>query len=136
VVARRLRRAQRRVLAGGRGLDAGTDAATVHQLRKDARQLRYLLECFAELAPGREARFVEHLKAFQAVLGHHQDLVVQGTILRRVATAGAADAVVADLERAQAATRAAFADRFADYDTKRARRAFTRLTGEVRTGPR
>jgi CHAD domain-containing protein len=136
VVARRLQRAQHQVLAAGRSLDADTDATAVHQLRKDARQLRYLLECFAELAPGREVRFVEHLKAFQAVLGHHQDLVVQAAILRRLATGPDVDELVEHLERAQDAARTAFADRFAEFDTKRARRHFARLVAEVGARPR
>jgi CHAD domain-containing protein len=132
VVARRLERSQRAVLRAGRSLAPETGDDEVHQLRKDARRLRYLLESFAELAPGDEARVVKHLKSFQDVLGRHQDLVVQVGIVERTAAGLAAADLTAQLRRERDAARDEFASRFAAYDTREAREAFDHLVGRVR----
>ncbi|MBA2316193.1 MAG: CHAD domain-containing protein [Euzebyales bacterium] len=46
VVADRIARAQRRVLDAGRAIGDDTPVEHLHELRKDAKRLRYLLECF------------------------------------------------------------------------------------------
>ena len=62
-----------------------------HELRKDAKRLRYLLECFGGLsAPTARKAFVQRLKALQDNLGEHQDAEVH---------VDAAAAVVAELPR-------------------------------------
>jgi CHAD domain-containing protein len=141
VVARRLEQAHANVLAAGRELRPATDDDEVHDLRKDARRLRDLLECFGELAPRRAKRFVKHLKGFQGLLGHHQDLVVQLVVIERTATGlattgdlpdrSAADVLARRLGHERDEARAEFAHRFADYDTRRVRRAFDELADEV-----
>jgi CHAD domain-containing protein len=141
VVARRLEQAHANVLAAGRELRSATPDGEVHDLRKDARRLRDLLECFGELAPGRAKRFVKHLKGFQGVLGRHQDLAVQLVVIERVATGLATTGDLADrsgvdahadrLGRERDDTRDEFSHRFADYDTRRVRRAFDDLADEV-----
>ena len=101
----------------------------VHDVRKDAKKLRYLLECFADLFPseGRKA-FVKRLKKLQDLLGEHQDAEVHADELRRAAeqlppTTGAATYVavgrlVEHLERTRQAARDGFAERFAEYDSR------------------
>ena len=51
VVVARIRKAQRRLLEHGRAITPDTPAEDVHDVRKDAKKLRYLLECFADLLP-------------------------------------------------------------------------------------
>ena len=54
-----------------------TPAEQVHDLRKDAKKLRYLLECFGSLLPkSPRKQFVKRLKALQDNLGEHQDAEV------------------------------------------------------------
>ena len=55
-------------------------------MRKDAKKLRYLLECFGGLLAGGERKaFVKRLKALQDNLGEHQDAEVHADKLRTVA---------------------------------------------------
>ena len=133
VVATRIRKAQRRLLEHGRAITPDTPAEDVHDVRKDAKKLRYLLECFADLFPaeGRKA-FVKRLKKLQDLLGEHQDAEVHAVELRRAAellpaTTGTATYVavgrlVEHLERTRQAARDGFAERFAEYDSKPTRR--------------
>ena len=138
VVEDRIIAAQRQLLSAGRAITASTPAPLVHELRKDAKRLRYLLECFGGLyAPAARKAFVSRLKALQDNLGMHQDADVHVTHLRRiVGRAGrglpvdsflAAGQLVEQLEQRRAATRAEFAARFSDYDSKATRRALREL---------
>ena len=143
VVGDRIVRAQRRMIEAGRAIDATSPAEAVHELRKDAKRLRYLLECFGGLYPAAPRKaFVQRLKTLQDNLGTHQDADVHATQLRGVTNelAGqlpvdsvmAAGQLVEQLEQRRAATRAEFADRFADYDSKVTRRALGDLLATVR----
>jgi CHAD domain-containing protein len=128
VVRTRVKRAQSRVLEQGRAITPETPADAVHEVRKDAKKLRYLLECFADLFPdsGRKA-FVKRLKNLQDLLGEHQDAEVQAAELRHAAerlpaatdtaTYVAVGRLVEHLERTRQAARDGFADRFAEYDS-------------------
>ena len=128
----RVAKAQRRLLEHGRAITPDTPAEDVHDIRKDAKKLRYLLECFADLFPsdGRKA-FVKRLKKLQDLLGEHQDAEVHAAELRRAAeqlppTTGAATYVavgqlVEHLERTRQAARDGFAERFAEYDSSATR---------------
>ncbi|MGD9701807.1 MAG: CHAD domain-containing protein [Acidimicrobiia bacterium] len=130
LVAKRMARAHSIVVEHGRLIDPDTPAQQVHDLRKDAKKLRYLLECFGSLLPDRpRKRFVKRLKALQDNLGEHQDAEVHVAMLRAIAHelhgAGASsDTMVAigqlteRLDQHRLAARAEFADRFADFDTK------------------
>ena len=134
VVAKRIRRAQDRLIDDGRAIADRSPATQLHELRKDAKRLRYLLECFAGMFPdGATKPFVRRLKALQENLGQHQDNEVHAGELRTMATemaaAGASPhtlvaigelAGVVDRRRADA--RAAFADIFAEYQSKDTRR--------------
>ncbi len=78
VVNRRLARLHDRLRADA--LTTSPDAR--HTTRKDAKQLRYMVECFARLydAAARKA-FVKALTAFQDRLGQAQDATVQVALL-------------------------------------------------------
>lgn len=74
VVARRIARAHRVLVDDGRRIDADSPAAQVHDLRKQAKKLRYLFDCFGSLLPkSPRKQFVSRLKTLQDILGQHQD---------------------------------------------------------------
>ncbi len=139
VAARRIRVANDRLVARGRGIGPDTPAEELHELRKDAKKLRYLLECFGAVVPSGERKaFVQRLKALQDNLGEHQDTEVHAAQLRAMSHemtgAGAgADTLVAmgqlagEFERRRIAARSEFAERFAAYDTAKTRRRLDTL---------
>ena len=107
-----------------------TPADQVHDLRKDAKKLRYLLECFGSLLPDSPRKaFVRRLKALQDNLGEHQDAEVHVTELRAISRELHQDGASSDtmlaigqlterLDERRIVARAEFAERFAAYDTK------------------
>jgi CHAD domain-containing protein len=134
VVVRRIDKAEQRLLDHGRAINPDTPAEHVHEVRKDAKRLRYLLECFGSLLPTSERKaFVKRLKALQDNLGEHQDAEVHAGMLRAVAgelpattapeTLVALGQLVEQLEQRRGEAREAFADRFAEYDSKATRKA-------------
>lgn len=140
VVSERLADAQNQLVGRGRRIGPATPAEELHELRKDAKKLRYLLECFGGVLPPAPRRaFVDRLKALQDNLGEHQDTEVHAgqlrSISRQMADAGAAPPelllamgqLTEAFERRRMAARADFADRFAAYDTKQTRRTFDEL---------
>ncbi|MFU8840273.1 MAG: CHAD domain-containing protein [Nitriliruptoraceae bacterium] len=150
VTAERILDAHNRLLADGRRIDADTPAEQLHELRKDGKRLRYLLEGFGDLGGHKQAkRVIGQLKALQDNLGAHQDAEVQATRLRRALeeldegpdggdgpgldpeTRAAGDRLVRILGERQAAERARFADVFADYDRRKARTRLTELTDRM-----
>ena len=129
VVVARIRKAQRRLLEHGRAITPDTPAEDVHDVRKDAKKLRYLLECFADLLPAADRKaFVKRLKKLQDLLGEHQDTEVHAVELRHAAellpattdtaTYVAVGRLVEHLERRRQAARDGFAERFAEYDSQ------------------
>ena len=135
LVAKRITRAHEVLLEHGRPIGLDTPTEQVHDLRKDAKKLRYLLECFGSLLPkSSRKKYVKRLKALQDNLGEHQDAEVHVHLLRAIAfelhEAGAsADTMVAigqlteRLDQQRQAARVEFAERFADYDTSATQRA-------------
>jgi CHAD domain-containing protein len=134
----RIRRAQRRLIDHGRAITPETPAEQVHDVRKDAKKLRYLLECFAGLLPGDDRKpFVKRLKRLQDLLGAHQDAEVQAANLRMAAdelpatttpaTYLAVGRLVEQLETARQTARDGFADRFAEYDSAPTRAALREM---------
>ena len=129
LVARRIAHAHGTLVDGGRLVGPDTPAEQIHELRKDAKKLRYLLECFGSLLhAGACKHYVKRLKALQDNLGEHQDAEVHVSMLHAIARefhdAGAAPdtmAAIAELtdrlDRKRLAARAEFAERFAEYDT-------------------
>jgi CHAD domain-containing protein len=143
VVAKCIRRAQAELLAQGRLIGPGTPAEQVHDLRKDAKKLRYLFECFGGLLPeGPRKTFVRRLKALQDNLGEHQDAQVHVAELRTIShhlheRGAPADTMLAigqlaeRLDQQRAAARAEFTERFEAYDTKETGRAFDAAIAEL-----
>jgi CHAD domain-containing protein len=137
-VRRRVRRAHEVMIDRGRSITAETPADTVHELRKDAKKLRYLIECFGGLydkAP--RAAFVSRLKALQDVLGEHQDAEVHAHALRTIAddtqqrwsadTLLAIGQLIERLEQRRVASRNDLAERFAEFDRKETAKALKEL---------
>lgn len=135
LVADRITRAHDHLLSRGRLIGPDTPAEQVHDLRKDAKKLRYLLECFGSLLPpGASKKYVRRLKALQENLGEHQDADVHVNMLRALAaelheTGASAHTLVAigqlteRLDQQRLTARVEFAERFADYDTPATQRA-------------
>ncbi|MCB1250744.1 MAG: CHAD domain-containing protein [Acidimicrobiales bacterium] len=136
---RRVRRRGRRVLEGG-------PPAAVHDLRKRAKDLRYLLESFAPLAP---ASLVDGLavplRALQDVLGDYQDDEVRLGDLDRFAreahalgaagaeAAAAADALAETIVARHDAARAAVDEATAALFAKPTRRAVIAVIEAIAT---
>jgi CHAD domain-containing protein len=140
VVAARLTQAQDRLLTRGRAIGPATPAEELHELRKDAKRLRYLLECFGGMLPPSVRKpFVQRLKALQDNLGEHQDTEVHTAQLQEMAhELHGAPGVTADtlvaigrltdaFDRRRIAARQEFAERFSAYDTKQTARALAAL---------
>lgn len=127
VVEQRIRRAHKTMIRRGRTITPDTDAEVLHELRKDAKKLRYLLECFGGLyVPAPRKAFVQRLKALQDNLGEHQDAEVHVHHLRGVsetlAATSSTDTMLATgqlierLEQRRLSCRHDFAERFAAFD--------------------
>jgi CHAD domain-containing protein len=83
----RLDRAHRRVLRRGSRITDASPAEDLHDLRKRAKELRYLLESFPSTADPAGARgAIKELKALQDVLGTFQDSEAQREALHALAT--------------------------------------------------
>jgi CHAD domain-containing protein len=135
VAGARIGRAHRRVIRGGRAINASSHPEELHELRKQAKRLRYLLECFGSLySPDNVGPVVRELKGLQDVLGEYQDTQVQAHALEHMgeeliertgapaATLLAMGSIVEQLEARAGAARAQFAERFDRFDAKRVRR--------------
>lgn len=128
VIAARIRRAHRTMIERGRTITPDTHADVLHELRKDAKKLRYLLECFGGLYdPAARKAFVQRLKSMQDNLGEHQDAEVHVGHLRELsdalAPASSTDTVLATgqlierMEQRRIGCRNEFAERFAVFDS-------------------
>jgi CHAD domain-containing protein len=130
IVAARFRKAHRTVIDNGRLIGIASPANDLHELRKDAKRLRYLVECFGSVMPSKPRKsFVRQLKGLQDNLGAHQDAEVHATELGIVAgelatehattpTLLAVGQLTERLQHAQRDARAEFAERFAAYDSR------------------
>jgi CHAD domain-containing protein len=135
----RIARVYRQMVKAGGAIDDSSPPEALHDLRKKGKELRYLLEFFASLFPGRVIKpMVRSLKALQDTLGRFQDRQVQAAVLRslgddvRALEDGAAalmamGQLVDRLERQQAAARAEFTERFGRF-AARGQRALVRET--------
>ena len=146
VIGARILAAQQQVLERGRSITADTPATELHELRKDGKRLRYLLEGFGHLGGGKRSKAtIRHLKQLQDNLGAFQDAEVQAdrlrTALHELAEAAeshadaslpagalqAGERLATALDRRREEARAGFDARFAAYDRKPARRTLTAL---------
>ena len=145
VVATRIAGAQDQLLTRGRHIGPATPAEELHELRKDGKRLRYLLECFGGLLPAeRRKPFVQRLKALQDNLGEHQDTEVHTAQLQAMSqelhgapgvtaqTLMAMGRLTEIFEQRRQQARLEFAGRFSAYDTKRTQRLLDELLDAAR----
>lgn len=85
--AHRVRRVYKDFLGSGEAITPTSPPAAVHALRKQGKELRYLLDLFGVPLHSADglAPLIKPLKALQDVLGRHQDREVQIALLRSVA---------------------------------------------------
>ena len=121
-------RAFRRIVARGNAITPASPPESLHDLRKRAKELRYLLEFFASLHdPVAYRKVVSDLKQLQDCLGEFQDSEVQRHEIHTLADAMLAERaapaatllamgeIAAKLTLSQAEARAEFAARFARF---------------------
>jgi CHAD domain-containing protein len=139
--ATRTWKAYRGLVKDGRRIDADSPAEALHDLRKDAKKLRYALECFGSLFPADEiAPLVKELKGVQDVLGEFQDCEVQKGSLRgygealvgevgprSAPTLMAMGYLIEQLDERERVAREQFADRFEQFDRHHQRAQFRLL---------
>lgn len=125
LASKRIWRVYRRVMKQGAAITPDSPAEALHELRISCKKLRYLMEFFLSLYPGKPAvKLIKALKAFQDNLGEFQDLQVQQESLRRFATEmreeqglppeteQAMEHLVSGLKKRQARVRKEFHERF------------------------
>lgn len=93
-------------------INDNSDDEEVHDIRKEFKKLRYLIEFFIELLPKkRTARLLSHLKSIQVILGDFNDFCVQIEFLngfsddRQIEMTKALSGLVAVLHHKQIETR-------------------------------
>jgi CHAD domain-containing protein len=131
----RITKVYARMVRMGDAIGPDSPAADYHELRKQGKELRYLLELFGAPIFDEHAvkPMIKSLKALQDVLGHHQDREIQAAMLRSLGDAvGAASegpaalmamgVLVERLEEDQLAARDQFASSFATFASKRRRK--------------
>jgi CHAD domain-containing protein len=143
VAATRIHKAHQRLVRDGRAIGDSSPAVALHDLRKDAKRLRYLLECFGSLFPATDvATSVKPLKALQDTLGTFQDTEVQAHALAAMAeqlvdrgapaaTLLAMGAVIENVSARGVAARKEFAARFATFDSGPVNDAYERLSEDA-----
>jgi len=142
LASRVIRKRYRKALARGRHAGEGAASATLHELRKSGKKLRYLIESFRELYPDEEVRdALKLLKELQDVLGRLVDLNVQRRLLRewlpRAETARglppaalmAAQTLDVLLLQDELKTRGSFTEHVASFASRETRERFERLFG-------
>jgi CHAD domain-containing protein len=135
VAGERIAKVYRRMVKMGEAIDMLSPPEEYHELRKQGKELRYLLELFGvPLYPDSVVRpMIKALKGLQDVLGRHQDREVQVAMLRSLgpelssasngpAALMAVGVLVARLEADQRAARDAFARRFGAFASRRQRK--------------
>ncbi|HZU60751.1 MAG TPA: CHAD domain-containing protein, partial [Solirubrobacteraceae bacterium] len=124
LAGRRIRRAYRRMVERGRRIGPGSPSEPYHALRKQGKELRYLLELFGTpLYPQEVVKpMIRSLKDLQDVLGRHQDRETQIDTLNRLSGSEAlpvdprlTQLVVERLVADKLAARRAFGPRFGAF---------------------
>ncbi len=120
VVNDRIARQRRRLLAAGRAINRESSAPALHEVRKQGKELRYLLELFAEHVPDTATPDAHKaMRSLQNSLGRHHDVAVQLELIRSLAESGpwsdrsAIEKLLAELDAAQETEREKFTTRFA-----------------------
>lgn len=130
-------RQYRKMVRRGRGIGNGSPAEALHELRKDGKKLRYLIEFFDMGAQSRELeKLLKQLRRLQDILGAHQDYEVHadrvlkfGDQLALYEKASYKDflglgILTGRLNGLQAAARDNFAANFKKFSSKRSKRHF------------
>jgi CHAD domain-containing protein len=137
----RIARCFRKVLRRGRRIGPDSEPAAFHDLRKRCKELRYMLEFFAELYDKEKlSALVRQLKDLQDNLGELHDREVQLHELRELAEAMGAAGVepgcifamgelAATVEESRSVARAGFAERFDHFSSRRNRALAAELLG-------
>lgn len=127
IAGAQIRRVYRAMVQDGGKVDDSSAPTALHQLRKQGKELRYLLEFFTSLYPADVIRpMVRTLKALQDSLGRFQDRQLQTELIHSLGEEvrtlpGGACALMAmgqlveRLDEQQLQARAEFAARFADF---------------------
>jgi CHAD domain-containing protein len=132
----RIAKVYARMVRMGDAIGPDSPSTEYHELRKQGKELRYLLELFGAPLFDEDVvkPMIKSLKALQDVLGHHQDREVQAATLRSLGDAVAAEAngsaaalmamgaLVERLEEDQHAAREQFASTFARFASKHRRK--------------
>lgn len=145
VAAGAVREAFRRLVKDGRSIRKSSPPVVLHDLRKDAKRLRYLLECFSPVLDGDAVEFVtEELRHLQDVLGEYQDCEVQARALRELMGDPSDDvpasmllatgSVIEHLDRRGARARKAFGRAFDRFDDRKVARAVAAIDGRSPAG--
>lgn len=140
VASQRIWRMYKKTLKAGRAVTEDGPPEEMHELRKDCKKLRYLIEFFRGLYPDEEVKpLIKALKELLDNLGDFQDLEVQAGKLGALAgsfklgdeaerrTVMAIGALVANLLRHQQAAHQRFASCFAAFDAAENRARYVRL---------
>jgi CHAD domain-containing protein len=126
VVARRVVACHGRLLEHARRIGPASNPVELHDLRKDAKSVRYVVDCFAPAFEERaRRRYAKRLRALQRVLGDHQDADVHAEAMRDLAGDARIDAslgyalgrVHERLVQQRQAARADFDARFEVFDS-------------------
>jgi CHAD domain-containing protein len=137
----RIRKLYGQVLKAGGAIQPDSPAERLHDLRKDCKKLRYLMEFFQSLYPKPEIRQqIKEMKTILDNLGEFQDLQVQAhsledlgqQMMKEGAPASALMAMgilVGKLLERQVRAREEFADLFAAFSSDENRQAFQKLFG-------
>ena len=138
IVLRRVEKANRQLVKNGRRITKKSPAISLHELRKEGKRLRYLLECFSPLFDEKAlATILRPLRDLQDVLGEFQDTEVQANALLGLAgeLASADDhsallaigGVIEQLGVRGSDARASFAKTFGRFDDRKVQRAVDQL---------
>jgi CHAD domain-containing protein len=138
---KRISKLYARVLQDGSAIGPDSPAELMHDLRKDCKKLRYMMEFFQSLYPKPAIReLIKRLKVILDNLGEFQDLEVQAhsleafgnQMLKEGAPASALMAMgvlVGRLFEGQTRAREEFATLFAAFSSKENQKAFRQLFG-------
>jgi CHAD domain-containing protein len=129
-----------RVIKDGKNVNDDSPAEHLHDLRKECKKLRYLMEFFRSIYPDKKiAQLIKSLKQLLDNLGNFQDLEVQADKLRDYArqmveesetphdTLLAMGMLVDALLTKQQQARVEFADRFASFSKQENQKIFKEL---------
>jgi len=140
VACKRIWRVYWHILSEGTAITPDTPAEALHELRKDCKKLRYLMEFFQSLFPAETIRtLIRTLKILQDNLGDFQDYEVQVTTLKLFSqqmvdeanipagTLLAMGMLIEGLERRQHQARNEFAATFNHFALKSNHKRFRKL---------